>query len=457
MNSIPENQILDLKTKSGWRRALNWAFGLIIFTWVAVLMAWSALHIFIVPRIGEYREVLQQQASRALGIRVEIGRISSQGGWLVPWFEVNDMALFDREGREALRLPRVQAAVSPLSVLFGQFEQLDIDKPELEIRRDVQGHVWVAGLDTSTAGDGRGADWFFSQPEFVVRQGVVHWRDESRSAVVQASAPVLTLQGLDVLVKNHGFQHALRLDGTPPQALGQRLSVHGKFYHLPWQRAGDTSQWTGELFTDLPYVDLAALRQWVSMDKGLSLQEGRGAVRLWTDVKKGQPIGVTADVALDAVAARLGADLLPLSLRHVHGRVGAQWQGGEVEISSQDLVFDTQEGEHWPGGVLRVSWRGEAFNSGTLSADRLDLDALVQVSQRVPLSARMRDLLARAQPQGQVNQLKAIWQINDDASLHYSARGQVRQLSMQRDALPDSPLAHLPGMQAAQLEFDFIQ
>ena len=243
VNSTPKSAAPDLKTKSGWRRALNWVLGLVVFTWVAVLMAWSALHVFIVPRIGDYREVLQQQASRALGIRVEIGHVSAQGGWLVPWFEVNDIVLFDREGREALRLPRVIAAVSPLSVLFGQFEQLDIEQPELEIRRDAQGHVWVAGLDTSAAGDGRGADWFFSQPAFMVRQGVVHWRDESRPAKAQTSAPVLSLQGLDVSVRNQWFQHELRVDATPPEAFGQRLSVRGKFYQLPWQRAGDTSQW----------------------------------------------------------------------------------------------------------------------------------------------------------------------------------------------------------------------
>ena len=457
VNATPESKASDLQTKSGWRRALNWALGLVALAWVVVLVAWSALHIFIVPRIGDYREVLQQQASRAMGVRVDIGSISTQGGWWVPWFEVNDIVLFDREGREALRLPRVLAAVSPRSVLLGQFEQLDIEQPELEIRRDAAGHVWVAGLDTGVAGDGSGADWFFSQPEFVVRQGVVHWRDESRPSAAQTIAPALTLRGVDVSVKNHGFQHELRLDATPPDALGQRMSVRGKFYQLPWQRAGDTSQWTGEVFADLPYVDLAALRQWVALDKGLSLQEGRGAMRMWTDVQKGQPTGVTADVALDAVTARLGADLLPLGLRHVHGRVGAQWQGGEVEISSQDLVFDTQEGEHWPGGVLRVSWRGDAFESGTVNADRLDLDALVQISQRLPLPEDWRGILARVQPQGQVNQLKATWQKNEGDVLQYGARGQVRQLSLQRDAQPDSPLANLPGLQAAQLEFDFTQ
>jgi uncharacterized protein (TIGR02099 family) len=457
VNPTPDSLELDLKNKSVGRRALNWALGLVAFAWVVVLLAWGALHIFIVPRIGDYREVLQQQATRALGVRVDIGSINAKGGWLVPWFELADIQLYDREGREALSLPRVLAAVSPLSVLFGQFEQLDIEQPELEIRRDANGHVWVAGLDTSVTSDGSGADWFFSQPEFVVRGGLIHWRDESRSSAVQASAPVLSLQGVDVSIKNHWFQHEVSAEVTPPEALGQRVSVRGKFYQLPWQRSGDLAQWSGEMFGDLPFVNLATLRQWVPMDKGLSLQEGRGAVRLWADVQKGEPVGVTADVALDAVDARLGADLLPLGLRHVHGRMGAQWQEGDVEISSQDLVFDTQEGEHWPGGVLRVGWRGDAFESGTLSADRLDLDALAQISQRLPLPEALRAMLSRVQPQGQVNQLKATWQKNEDAALNYSAKGQVRQLAMQRDALPDSPLAYLPGLQGAQLEFDLTQ
>jgi uncharacterized protein (TIGR02099 family) len=457
VNPTPDSLELDLKNKSVWRRALNWALGLVALAWVVVLLAWSALHIFIVPRIGDYREVLQQQATRALGVRVDIGSINAKGGWWVPWFELTDIQLYDREGREALSLPRVLAAVSPRSMLLGQFEQLDIEQPELEIRRDANGHVWVAGLDTSQASDGSGADWFFSQPEFVVRGGLIHWRDESRPSAAKASAPVLSLQGVDVSIKNHWFQHEVSAEVTPPEALGQRVSVRGKFYQLPWQRSGDLAQWSGEMFGDLPFVNLATLRQWVPMDKGLSLQEGRGAVRLWADMQKGEPVGVTADVALDAVDVRLGADLLPLGLRHVHGRMGAQWQDDEIEISSQDLVFDTQEGEHWPGGMLRVGWRGDAFESGTLSADRLDLDALAQISQRLPLPEALRAMLSRVQPQGQVNQLKATWQKNEDAALHYSAKGQVRQLAMQRDALPDSPLANLPGLQGAQLEFDLTQ
>jgi uncharacterized protein (TIGR02099 family) len=454
LNSTPVDADTDWVSKSVWRRAVFGLLGLVVLAWVVVVLAWSALHIFIVPRIGDYREVVQQQASRAMGVRLEIGSLRVDGGWWVPWLEVTDVRLFDREGREALYLPRVLAAVSPRSLLRGHLEQLTVDRPELEIRRDAQGHVWVAGLDIAAEGDGRSADWFFSQPQFVVRQGMVHWRDESRTSGAQINAPVLTLSDVEVSVQNPWFSHELRVDVTPPAAIGQRLSVRGKFQQTPWQRAGDVAHWSGELFADMPYVDLASLRQWVALDKGMSLQEGRGAVRVWTDVREGEPVAVTADVAVDAVNVRLGEDLKPLSLRHVHGRLGARWQAGEVEVSSQDLVFDTQEGERWPGGMLRVGWRGEAFESGSLSADRLDLDALNQISQRLPLPESLRGMLARVQPQGQVNQLKATWQTHASGPLHYTARGQVRQLTLQRDLQTGSVLAHLPGIQSAQIEFD---
>jgi uncharacterized protein YhdP len=129
VNPSSYDPLLDLAHKSGWRRALEWMLGLLVVAWFVVLMAWSALHVFIVPRIGDYRESLQQQATRALGLKVELGAVNVQGGWWVPWLELQDIRLFDKEGREALRLPRVMAAVSPLSVLRGRFEQLAVDQP----------------------------------------------------------------------------------------------------------------------------------------------------------------------------------------------------------------------------------------------------------------------------------------------------------------------------------------
>ncbi len=448
--------------RNGWQRLLvAFAWGLMGVCMVGVL-AWAAVHVFIVPRINDYRHVLQQQASRVIGTPVEVGHIQAQGGWWVLGFEVSEVLLLDAQGQEALRLPRVLAALSLRSLLQGGFEQLAIDQPELDIRRDVDGKLWIAGLSSPDASDGAAADWFFSQREFVVTQGVVRWRDQQRQG---EDAPALILRDVDLVVKNQWLAHEVRMDATPPTAVGQRLALRGKFHHPTLARPGDIGVWSGELFADMPHVDVSALRRWLPIDSQVSIQQGRGALRLWTDVVQGQVRGVTADLALQEVDVQLSAALRPLGLRHVSGRLGVKWydKGGKpaVEVNSQDLVFDTSEGEHWPGGALRLGWQGDDFQAGTFSADQLDLDALAQISQRLPLPEAWRNSLGRIKPRGQISTLQGTWQTlganRDKTELTYTMQGAVHGLHLQRDTQADSALAFVPGITGAHIDFDLTQ
>ena len=455
MNPTPEPAAPVATSESrtdGIYRLMKRVLWVLVCAWALLVLGWGSLHLFIVPRIDDYRPLLQRQASQTLGLRVEIANVSVLGGWWAPQLRFQDIQLFDAQGREALRLPYVDVVVSARSLLRGTFEQLVIDQPELDIRRDKQGNIWVAGLDTSQASDGSGLDWFFSQPEFLIRDGVLHWRDELRDS------PELSLSHVNVVMQNSFHQHLMRIDVTPPVGLGQRLSVQGKFLQNPLQRSGDLGLWSGELYADAPDIDLSLLRQWLRFDRGIAIYEGKGGVRVWTDWVQGQLTSVTADMALDAVDARLGDSLKPLVLRHVSGRIGAKWLDGENEINSQDLVFDTQEGESWPGGVLRLKWQGDDFRAGNLTADRLDLDALAQISQRLPLPEDLRTALKLAQPKGQVNQLSASWvqpsAQQADAEWNYKAKGTVSNFQWLHAANAPAPLQRLPGVSGADMEFD---
>ena len=110
------------------------ALWLLSAAWLALALAWGALHAWIVPRIGELRPTLESQASRVLGVPVRIGRIEAKSEGLFPSFELNDVVLLDPAGRAELRLPRVLATVSPRSLWKFGFEQLYIDRPELSAR-----------------------------------------------------------------------------------------------------------------------------------------------------------------------------------------------------------------------------------------------------------------------------------------------------------------------------------
>jgi uncharacterized protein (TIGR02099 family) len=440
----------------------QWVLWLLATAWLVLALTWGALHGWIVPRIGELRPDLEIEASRVLGVPVRIGSITAQSGGLIPSFELSDVVLLDAQGRAALRLPRVVAALTPRSLWNLGFAQLVIDRPEVDIRRSADGRIHVAGLDFSRAdtGDSRAADWFFGQTEVLVRQGTVRWTDELRAA------PPLALREVDFTMRNSPRRHALRLDATPPPEWGDRFSLRGQFrqpllsrHRALWQ------EWDGQLFADFARVDVSQLRRYASL--GVEVTHGRGALRTWVDVAQGQLAGATADVVLADVEATLGRDLTPLALLSASGRLGGKRRDGGFEFQTQELQFQTREGQRWPGGNVFVGWsqaEGSTPASGELRADKLDLEALSQVASRLPLGTVTHAAITAYAPKGLVDAVQASWQGPLDAPLKYAAKGRVsgveiasRPGAAPRIAVPNRPPIGTPGIRGATVDFDLSQ
>ena len=426
----------------------RWSLSLLVAAWLVFGLAWGALHWLIVPRIGEFRPLLETKATQLLGVPVRIGSMTAYSSGLIPSFELSQVQLLDAQGREALRLPRILAALSPRSLLRLGFDQLYIERPELAIRRDATGKLFVAGLDFSNTHDaGSGAaDWFFSQLEFVIHDGTIVWIDELRGA-----AP-LALRQVDGVVRNRGRHHDMRLDATPPVQWGERFNLRGRLMQpLLSRHAGAWPTWDGQLYAELPRVDLAELRRYAEI--GIDLRQGNGAVTAWVDVRKGQLQGAVADVALAQVAMTLGTDLRALELHSVQGRLGGHRLAGGFEFYTEALQFDTQDGLHWPGGHVRLSYQaaqGSQAAQGAFKAEQLDLAALAGIANRLPLAATTQAKLQAYAPQGLVERVQASWQGPVDDVSHYEAKGRVSQLTL---AAADG----VPGLQRARIEFDLNQ
>jgi len=268
---------------------------LVLAFWVVVVLSWGLLHGLIVPRISDFRPDLETQASLALGVPVRIGEIQVLAKGLVPSFELREVSLLDRDGRTALRLPRVVAALSPRSAWRLGLEQLVIDGAELDIRRRSDGQLEVAGLSISPNTEHSAfANWALAQTEIVLRNGTLRWTDELRGA------PPLALTDVQALLRNPGQRHLFRLDATPPPAWGERFSLRAMLRtpllttgQSPWQA------WSGELYADFSRADVSLLRQYIQIDQpGVTVSSGQGALRAWADVSKGLITGGTADVLL---------------------------------------------------------------------------------------------------------------------------------------------------------------
>lgn len=441
----------------------QWVLWAVLALSLLLLAGWGALHGWIVPRIGEFRPQLEMQASKALGVPVRIGGISAHSEGLVPSFELHDVSVLDPEGREAVYLSRVQATLSPASIWRRGFDQITIDQPRLGVRRSAEGRIFVAGLDLSqddAGGGGQMADWLFSQKDIAVRGGEILWTDELRSA------PLLALQGVDVVLRNSARRHALRIDATPPDDWGARFSLVGQFRQpLLVSRNGHWQEWAGQVYADFPRVDVSQLRRHFRPgDLGTELAQGKGALRLWADVRSGALEGAAADVALTDVNATLGAGLQPLELKSVQGRFTGRRLAKGFSFASKGLQFQTADGLQWPGGNVAVTYTGRegpipAY--GELHADKLDLAALRQIANRLPLGNAAHTALTAYQPGGLVEVLDATWQGPLEMPQTYQARGRVTGLALaaQAPAASDAS-AHpvgVPGIRGANVDFDLNQ
>ncbi|MET0520137.1 MAG: AsmA family protein, partial [Burkholderiaceae bacterium] len=338
-------------------RMARWVLLLIALAWCLLLLAGVLLHGAILPHIDEWRPTLEKQASQRLGIQVRIGSIAVGSGSIIPALELREVRLLDAQGREALRLPRVAAALSARSLLSGQlhFSQLLIDGPQLEVRRNAQGQISVAGflLDAPARPDERSgawSDWFFSQREFVILNGQLRWIDELRGG---AEAQPLDLSALNLVVRNGLRQHSMRLDATPPPAWGQRFALRGSFSQKLLKRPGELQFWSGQLYADLPRADLRELRRHV--DLPFELSEGDGALRAWIDVTNGQAQGATVDMGLRSVRLRLQPKAEELQLERIEGRLQLLRDAQQQSLQARQLgvvsVGADGPGVVWPRSV----------------------------------------------------------------------------------------------------------
>ena len=442
--------------------AARWLLGLLLGAFFVLTALWGFLHGWIVPRIEEFRPAIEIQASRMLGVPVRIGAISAQTLGLVPSFELQDVVLHDTRGDVALRLPRVMAALSPRSAAQLGFEQLYIDGPELDVRRDPGGAIFVAGLKLGDAGadaeDTRLQRWFFSQTEFLIRNGRIRWTDELRGA------EPLALDRLNLVVRNSGRRHAMGLEASLPPAWGGQVSISGQFRQpLLSVNTGHWRDWDGQLFASFERVDLSRLRR--HADLGLDVREGNGALRAWVDLRRGEITGATADLALAEVSLSLDPQRDPLTLLDISGRLSGTQRPDGFSFATQSLQFQMPDGRPWPGGNVAVSWTdgsGDRPPKGELRGDQLDLAALALMTNLLPLDAAARTAITALAPQGLVEQLEAHWSGAGPWPAKFDARGKLSGLHIAAQPLPAAgPGAGIrpgrPGVSGANLSFDLTQ
>lgn len=382
---------------------------------------------WLLPNIERYHDQITDALSNAIGRPATIGRIAADWHGLRPHLLLVDVRFQDRQGATALVLEKVETEVAWTSLFAREFRlySLILDQPDLSIKRDAQGKVFVAGLPLSGApSDGGSADWLLNQSRIEVHDARITWLDERRGA------QPLVFNQVNLLIDNGWRSHRFALRALPPKELSAQVDVRGEFRGASFK---DMTEWDGQLFTQLDYADVAAWRKWVPLPVPLS--SGKGALRGWMDVEHGRISQVTADLALSRVHTRLADDLPVLDLRTLHGRVG--WRDVEhgIEVSTRNLSLALLNGYALPPTDFYLRYaggEGSEPTSGEVRANKLDLQGLSTLSEYLPFDRSFKRKLSAFAPHGKVSDLYANWQGDADKLLHFKLRGRFDGMSMRQ-------------------------
>lgn len=415
----------------GVYRVLTWTVLAAGFAFAAIVLS---LRYWVLPNIEQYREDIARAVSQAANQRVTIGKISASWDGIRPELVLENIAVFDAADQPVLELPRVDNTLSWLSLATFElrFYSIEFHRPVLNVRRDANGAIWVAGVAVTRKpqeGDGI-ADWLLRQREIVVRDATLSWRDEMRGA------PQLDLKRVQLQIVNHGDRHRFGLRAIPPPHLAGPLDIRGD---LSGETVRMLSDWNGKFFVQLDYADIAAWRTWVPFP--IEFPQGAGALRLWLGFSRHQLKEIIADVRLADVRTRLARDLPELDLTELSGRVAWKTSAGGEEFSTAKLALTAQGGlALQPVDFLLRLTAGEDRGPprGELQANALDLQPLVTLADRLPLAAEFRKQLVDLAPRGSLYDVVVRWSGEWRQPGQYSVRGRFHELAMNR-------LGRIPG------------
>ena len=311
--------------------ALSWLLVLLVVGYFTFCAIFLGLRYVVLPNIDHYKPEVAKVASHMLNRPVTIAGIHASWSGLLPRLQLDGLVIHDEHGDSALHLPQVNATLSWSTVLGSlRLHSLEVLNPDLEIERDREGSLYVAGMriDTSQPDDGRALEWLLAQREIVIRGGTLRWRDQMRQA------PELALSGINFVLRNQWRSHQAALHATPPADLAAPVDVRAEFTHPAFAaHPSDYSQWSGELYVDWQNTHLDGWKRYA--DLPWELAGGDGALRAWMSFDRGVIANVTADLALKNVSATLAPGLQPLKLVEVGGRISA----GESVAGLKEKLF----------------------------------------------------------------------------------------------------------------------
>ena len=418
---------------------------------VLSLVSIIALRYYVLPKIDDYKPKITQTLSKLLGQKVTIGNIYANWDGLNPHLSIFNADIYDKENRIALSLRHIEGSLSWTSIplLEPRLASFSIYQPELTIRRETDGTIYVAGVSMSGSSKAQFPNWLLRQAEVEVIDANIIWQDDMRQA------PSLSLEKLNLNITNPAWdslrgRHNFSLEATPSAGASKPIKMHGNAFGRDISKI---EQWHGTVYSKIEGTDIAAWRSWV--DYPFDLLEGHGAAELWVDFSYNKLDKVTANVSLEKVLTRLPYSGAENIFNRIAGKIIWARKSDGQEIQGEDIKIATSNDLNIRSGKFSVRQRNvkqEVWLDGDVLLDEVQLETLDELSGYFTIPNIIKQALKETEPIGKLSNLHLAWESQGEKLPKYLLSANFDQLT-----LHPYPKISLPGFTNLSGKLDFNQ
>ncbi len=417
------------------KKSLLWvyrtAFWLISIIIIIFVLAALIIQFFVFPNINQYKDKIAAYATTASNQKVVIGNIKAGWQGINPHISLDNIDIYDAQNRPALQLKNTDVSFSWLSIplLEPHLANFTIRSPELTIRRNLNGNIFVAGISMQEQSKPDLPNWLLRQSEFEVLNAKIVWIDEKRSA------PALSLDKLNIQVvsppwKSFIKNHQVTISAVPSTGTSEPILVNANLY------GNDIShfeEWHGSLEAKLKDANIVAFKPWVdylALTQPVDLQAGIGSTDTTIKFAKNQVQSITSSVILNGVQLSLKANTEPLVMNKLVGELDWKNTASDQSFNVSHLTLNTSNGltlQDATGGYNRTKLGNEKLK---LNLAHIDLAFIKPYLIQLPLPAEVVEKIKALSPTGKLDEVLLNWEGRQSTTTKYQFNAKFNKMSI---------------------------
>jgi len=400
------------------------------------------------PTLLEDKQQIEDYLSQISQEKITVGQLHTRWDGIHPGVRALDIKVGDDgSGRPALSLKEVRLSLSFRTLWERKpvLYRLILVRPELEFRRDTGGRVSVSGIRTTEkplvpAPDkaqqparAAAVAWLFLQGNIEIEDGLIEWVDE-KPAVTESAK----MENVRLSLSNTGDRHLLEATASLPQDVCTTCSLSMDIEGNPF--AGP--DWGGVISINALGLNLrnpvTAIRERLP-----STLAGKVDVVLRSQWVQGRPRLANGRISGESLNLPMGNNGKMFTIDQVITRVKWRERNNNWTLDA-DIPFVLINKEPWLPGRLVIS----RYAGGThVYLRHLNIRRVVGLTSKFALPDEYRELLARLNPAGDVDDLEVDYKDDAQVGDRVRVKGSLRNVSSE-------PYQKIPGVKGLSATFD---